>query len=63
MAVLADVPVPDKLRKLLGVLPSENREAFYEALMSHWQQPEQAVVGGVTVPTMMNSPSCWPRTD
>ncbi|WP_421911069.1 asparagine synthase (glutamine-hydrolyzing) [Marinobacter sp.] len=63
VAVLADVPVPDKLHKLLRVLPSENREAFYNALMSHWQQPEEAVIGTESLPSIMNSPSHWPKTD
>ena len=63
VSVLADVPVPDKLHKLLRVLPSENREAFYNALMSHWQQPEEAVIGAESLPSIMNSPSHWPKTD
>jgi asparagine synthase (glutamine-hydrolysing) len=63
VAVLADSPLPDKLHKLMRVLPSEDREAFYAALMSHWQQPEQAVIGAEPVPTLMNSPSRWPKTD
>ena len=63
VAVLADVPVPDKFHKLLRVLPSENREAFYDALMSHWQQPEKAVIGAESLPTIMNSPTHWPKTD
>lgn len=63
VSVLADVPVPDKLHKLLRVLPSENREAFYDALMSHWQQPEEAVIGAESLPTIINNPSHWPKTD
>tara|TARA_R100001440_G_scaffold25074_8_gene40900 strand:- start:110259 stop:112067 length:1809 start_codon:yes stop_codon:yes gene_type:complete len=63
VVVLSDAPVPDKLQKLLRVLPSADREAFYDALMSHWQQPEQAVIGAEPVPTLMNSPSRWPKTD
>lgn len=63
VTILADVPLPDKFHKLLRVLPSENREAFYEALMTHWKQPEEVVIGARTVPTIINSPSCWPKTD
>jgi asparagine synthase (glutamine-hydrolysing) len=63
VAMLNDFPLPDKLNKLLRVLPSEDREAFYAALMSHWQQPEQAVIGADIVPTLMNSSSRWPKTD
>jgi len=60
VAVLADSPLPDKLMR---VLPSEDREAFYVALMSHWQQPEQTVIGAELVPALMNSSSRWPKTD
>ena len=45
--VLAGLPLPDKLGKLLSVLPANDREAFYVALMSHWQEPEQVVIGAV----------------
>lgn len=63
VAVLADAPMPDKLHKLLRVLPSADREDFYAVLMCHWQQPEQAVIGAELPPTIMNSPSRWPKTD
>ncbi len=63
VAVLADRPVPDKLHKLLRVLPCADREAFYDALMSHWQHPEQTVIGAGSAPTAMNSPSRRPKTD
>jgi asparagine synthase (glutamine-hydrolysing) len=62
VAVLADSPLPDKLHKLMRLLPSEDREAFYAALMSHWQQPERAVIGAEHVPTLMNSPFRWLKT-
>lgn len=45
VSVLAGLPLPDKLGKLLSVLPASDREAFYLALMSHWQGPEQVVIG------------------
>jgi len=63
VVVLKDLPLPDKLYKLLRVLPSKDREAFYAALMSHWQHPEKGVIGAEPVPTLMNSPSRWPQTD
>lgn len=43
--VLSGAPLPDKLQKLLRVLPSSDREVFYAALMSHWQQPDLVVIG------------------
>jgi asparagine synthase (glutamine-hydrolysing) len=61
--VLAGAPAPEKIQKLLRVLPSKDREAFYDALMSHWQEPEQIVIGAEPVPTVLNSPSNWPKTD
>lgn len=61
--ILAGAPVPDKVHKLLRVLPSADREAFYDALMSHWQQPGQAVIGAKSCPTMMTDPPRWPTTD
>lgn len=63
VGLLAHGPIPNKLEKLLRVLPSADREAFYDALMSHWQEPERVVIGAGVVPTVMNSPSCWPRSD
>lgn len=63
VVVLAGAPVPEKIQKLLRVLPSKDREAFYDALMSHWQEPEQIVIGAEPVPTVLNSPSRWPETD
>lgn len=63
VAVCSDAPLPERLYKLLRVLPSANREEFYEALMSHWQRPVEAVIGANVVPTSFNSPSSWVRTD
>jgi len=63
VSALGGAPVPDQVYKLLRVLPSADREAFYEALMSHWKEPEHAVIGAGVVQTTMNSPSCWPQTD
>ena len=31
--------------------------------MSHWQHPEEAVIGAGNVSTIINSPSRWPKTD
>jgi len=61
--VLAGMPLPDKLHKLLKVLPASNREAFYKVLMSHWQQPEQVVIGANAEVTVFDSPARWPQVD
>ncbi|MBL4608251.1 MAG: asparagine synthase (glutamine-hydrolyzing) [Pseudomonadales bacterium] len=43
--VLVGLPMPDKLRKLMDVLPVASHEEFYRILMSHWKQPETLVIG------------------
>jgi len=61
--VLVGMPLPDKLHKLLMVLPARDREVFYKVLMSHWQQPEQVVIGANAAPTVFDSPARWPQVD
>jgi len=61
--VLVGMPLPDKLHKLLMVLPASDREVFYKVLMSHWQQPEQVVIGANAAPTVFDSPARWPQVD
>lgn len=43
--VLVGLPMPDKARKLVEVLPAASREEFYCILMSHWKQSELLVIG------------------
>ncbi|MGD9859930.1 MAG: asparagine synthase (glutamine-hydrolyzing) [Marinobacterium sp.] len=61
--LLSGLPLPDKLAKLLRVLPAKDKEQFYHILMSHWDHPDQLVVGGQTHPTLISSPEQWPQTD
>ena len=61
--LLSGRPVPDKLAKLLRVFPARNREQFYHILMSHWEYPDQVVIGSQSLPTWLNSPKQWPNTD
>lgn len=61
--LLSGLPLPDKLAKLLRVLPAKDKERFYHILMSHWDHPDQLVVGGLTHPTLISSPEQWPQTD
>ncbi len=63
VSVLSGLPVPQKLHKLLNVLPSCDREAFYAALMSHWQHPEEVVIGAGHSATALNMPAAWPQVD
>ncbi|MGN5172042.1 asparagine synthase (glutamine-hydrolyzing) [Aeromonas sp. 102P] len=61
--LLSGLPLPDKLEKLLRVLPAKDKEQFYQVLMSHWDHPEQLVIGGKEYPTLINSTELWPKTD
>lgn len=61
--LLAGLPLPDKLSKLLAVFPAKNREHFYQILMSHWDKPNQLVIGSHNLPTLLNSADQWPKTD
>lgn len=61
--LLGGLPMPDKLLKLLNVLPSKDRADFYRILMTHWQQPEQLVLGAKPYPTVFDTPNQQPNTD
>ncbi len=61
--LLSGLPLPDKLAKLLRVLPAKDKEQFYHVLMSHWDNPDQLVIGGQAHPTRISSPEQWPQTD
>ena len=61
--LLAGGRLPDKLHKLLSVLPAQNREAFYFLLVSHWTNPEKVVMGARETATIFNSATRWPAVD
>ncbi|MFL1907922.1 asparagine synthase (glutamine-hydrolyzing) [Plesiomonas shigelloides] len=61
--LLSGLPLPDKLEKLLRVLPAKDKEQFYQILMSHWDNPGQLVIGGNEYPILINSTDQWPKTD
>ena len=61
--ILSGLPLPDKLAKLLRVLPAKDKEQFYRILMSHWENPGQLVIGGSEYPTLINSTAQWPKVD
>lgn len=61
--LLSGAPLPDKLSKLLRVLPAKDKEQLYSILTSHWDHPDQLVIGGQTLPTLISSPEQWPQTD
>jgi asparagine synthase (glutamine-hydrolysing) len=62
-SVLSGLPMPDKVRKLMEVLPAASRESFYRLLMSHWKQPGMLVIGASDPSTQLNSPQFWPATE
>jgi asparagine synthase (glutamine-hydrolysing) len=49
----------DKLHKAAGVLASDDLNALYLGLVSHWDDPASLVIGGVEPPTLLagNSPA------
>ncbi|GAB0150785.1 asparagine synthase (glutamine-hydrolyzing) [Marinobacterium sp. BA1] len=61
--LLSGLPLPDKFAKLLRVLPAKDKEQFYHILMSHWDNPDQLVIGGQICSTLISSPEQWPQTD
>jgi len=61
--LLSGLPLPDKLAKLLRVFPAEDKEQLYQILMSHWDKPNELVVGGQRCQTLLDSPERWPQVD
>lgn len=61
--VLGAVPSPEKLQKLIAVFPAKHREDFYRLLITHWQNPLEAVKNASLPNTVINSPSSWVKTD
>lgn len=53
----------DKAHKLAGVLNIDSEKDFYQTLTSHWQHPEQLVVGAQEPATLVSDANCWPQTD
>ena len=62
-SVLAGLPLPDKLQKLLSVFPAKDQQSFYRLMMSHWITPTNIVKGSSVPSVLLNSPQDWPKTD
>lgn len=62
-SVLGHLPFPGKAKKVIELLNSPNREEFYRRLLSHWQNPNQLVLGANEQPTLLNSAGCWPSVE
>ena len=61
--ILGKIPTPQKIQKLIYVLPAQNREEFYQFLVTHWKTPNDVVKGAQTVGTVFNTPNQWVKTD
>lgn len=53
----------DKAHKLAGVLNIDSEKDFYQTLTSHWQHPDQLVIGAQEPTTLISDSNCWPQTD
>lgn len=61
--VLGKIPTPQKIQKLLYVLPAQNREEFYQLLVTHWKSPTNIVKDAHALGTVLNTPTEWIKTD
>ncbi|MFK3868304.1 asparagine synthase (glutamine-hydrolyzing) [Psychrobacter faecalis] len=61
--LLSGLPMPEKLLKLVEVLPVDNRAEFYNLVISHWKNSEQLVIGARKVPTALTDKSQWSNVD
>lgn len=61
--LLSGLPMPEKLLKLVEVLPVDNRAEFYNLVISHWKNAEQLVIGAKKVPTALTDKSQWSNVD
>lgn len=51
----------DRLPKLGSVLKEKSAESYYQRLVSHWNEPEQIVLGAVEPKTLFNYPDKSPN--
>lgn len=61
--ILGKIPTPQKIQKLIYVLPAQNREEFYQFLVTHWKIPNNIVKDVQAVGTVLNTPNQWVKTD
>lgn len=50
----------DGLYKLAAILRSESPESIYHRLVSHWEQPDQVVLGAAEPSTPLTDAAAWP---
>lgn len=61
--LVSGLPMPEKLLKLVEVLPVNNRAEFYNLVISHWKNSEQLVIGAKKATTALTDKSQWPNVD
>ncbi|MGP5439698.1 asparagine synthase (glutamine-hydrolyzing) [Psychrobacter faecalis] len=61
--LLSGLPMPEKLLKLVEVLPVNNRAEFYNLVVSHWKNAEQLVIGSKNISTVLTDKSLWSNVD
>jgi len=61
--LLSGLPMPEKLLKLVEVLPVNNRAEFYNLVISHWKNAEQLVIGAKKVPAALTDKSQWSNVE
>jgi asparagine synthase (glutamine-hydrolysing) len=49
----------DKLHKFAGILNAAGLQEVYKILISHWQYPEQLIIGGHELPTILSDQQLW----
>src|SRR5690606_2283046 len=61
--LLSGLPMPEKLLKLVEVLPVKDRAEFYNLVASHWKNTEHLVIGAKKVRTALTDKSQWSNVD
>lgn len=62
-SVMERFPISGKVQKLSEVMGAPDREEFYRRLLSHWQGPNQLILGALEPATSLNSKNSWPSVD
>ena len=56
---LLQLPVPQRIEKLLDIMGAESREALYWLMRSHWLNPESIVIGSQEPDSLLRNPDDW----
>ncbi|MGX5659518.1 asparagine synthase (glutamine-hydrolyzing) [Castellaniella ginsengisoli] len=58
-ALLAPLPVPQRIEKLLAILGAASREDLYFRVRSHWMNTESVVLGANEPDSLLRNPGEW----